>query len=130
MADLDPIIIVPTFKHWYAYQLVYPWALLFVKASILALYYRIFTQTKFRYVVYAVSGLVTVQTIVVTFVNVSHMRKPQHLPELEADWSRLSNAARKSHGGPGRLPFPKDATTYLERISQWPPSTFSRISLS
>ncbi|RYO20532.1 hypothetical protein AA0113_g9777 [Alternaria arborescens] len=69
-ADLDhSIIMVPTFKHWYAYQLVYPWALLFVKASILALYYRIFTQTNFRYAVYAVSVFVTVQTIVVTFVN-------------------------------------------------------------
>jgi hypothetical protein len=65
---------VPTFKHWYAYQLDYPWALLFVKASILALYYRIFTQTSFRYAVYAVSIFVTVQTIVVTFVNLCHTR--------------------------------------------------------
>ncbi|KAL1801732.1 hypothetical protein ACET3X_002074 [Alternaria dauci] len=69
-ADLDAsIIMVPTFKHWYAYQIVYPWALWFVKASILALYYRIFTQTRFRYAVYAVGAFVTVQTIVVTFVN-------------------------------------------------------------
>ncbi|KAG9189156.1 hypothetical protein G6011_06024 [Alternaria panax] len=69
-ADLDAsIIMVPTFKHWYAYQLVYPLALLFVKASILALYYRIFTQTRFRYAVYAVGIFVTVQTIVITFVN-------------------------------------------------------------
>jgi hypothetical protein len=55
----------------YAYQMVYPWALFFVKASILALYYRIFTQTRFRRGVYFVAGFVTVQTIVVTFVNVS-----------------------------------------------------------
>jgi hypothetical protein len=80
-ADLDhSIIMVPTFKHWYAYQLVYPWALLFVKASILALYYRIFTQTNFRYAVYAVSIFVTVQTIVVTFVNVRHTRNPSIPP--------------------------------------------------
>ncbi|KAJ8114177.1 hypothetical protein OPT61_g3898 [Boeremia exigua] len=51
--DLDhSIILVPTFKH-----------------CILALYYRIFTQTNFRYAVYAVSILVTIQTIVVTFIN-------------------------------------------------------------
>ncbi|KAI4614283.1 uncharacterized protein J4E87_009503 [Alternaria ethzedia] len=69
-ADLDAsIILIPTFKHWYAYQLVYPWALFFVKASILALYHRIFTQTKFRYTVYGVAAFVAVQTIVVTFVN-------------------------------------------------------------
>jgi hypothetical protein len=49
---------------------VYPWALFFVKASILALYHRIFTQTKFRKAVYVVAGFVTAQTIVVTFVNV------------------------------------------------------------
>ncbi|KAI4638505.1 hypothetical protein J4E93_010060 [Alternaria ventricosa] len=68
--DLDAsIILIPTFKHWYAYQLVYPWALFFVKASILALYHRIFTQTKFRYTVYGVAAFVAVQTIVVTFVN-------------------------------------------------------------
>ncbi|KAI4647243.1 uncharacterized protein J4E79_010394 [Alternaria viburni] len=53
----------------YAYQLVYPWALFFVKASILALYHRIFTQTKFRYTVYGVAAFVAIQTVVVTFVN-------------------------------------------------------------
>jgi hypothetical protein len=50
--------------------MVYPWVLFFVKASILALYHRIFTQTKFRRAVYCVAGFVTIQTIVVTFVNV------------------------------------------------------------
>ena len=51
--------------------MVYPWALFFVKASILALYHRIFTQSKFRYAVYAVTGFVTIYTFVVFFVNVS-----------------------------------------------------------
>ncbi|KAF2030696.1 hypothetical protein EK21DRAFT_111573 [Setomelanomma holmii] len=74
-ADLDLfVILVPTLKHWYAYQLVYPWALFFVKASILALYHRIFTQTKFRYTVYAVTGFVTTYTVVVFFVNAFECR--------------------------------------------------------
>jgi hypothetical protein len=63
-------ILVPTLKHWYAYQMVYPWSLFFVKASILALYHRIFTQMRFRYAVYAVTVFVTIYTIVVFFVNV------------------------------------------------------------
>jgi hypothetical protein len=70
-ADLDfAAILVPTLKHWYAYQLIYPWSLFFVKASILALYHRIFIQTKFRYTVYGVTAFVTIYTIVVFFVNV------------------------------------------------------------
>jgi hypothetical protein len=71
--DLDfAAILVPTLKHWYAYQMVYPWSLFFVKASILALYHRIFTQTRFRYLVYGVSVFVSIYTIVVFFVNVWH----------------------------------------------------------
>jgi|TARA_R110002003_G_scaffold116_14_gene10195 hypothetical protein len=50
---------------------VYPWALFFVKASILALYHRIFTQAKLRYTVYAVTVFVTFYTVVVFFVNVT-----------------------------------------------------------
>lgn len=70
--DLDLLaILIPTLKHWYAYQMVYPWALFFVKASILALYHRIFTQTNFRRAVYAVTVFVSIYTIVVFFVNVS-----------------------------------------------------------
>jgi hypothetical protein len=78
-ADLDfAKILVPTLKHWYAYQMVYPWSLFFVKASILALYHRIFTQTKFRYSVYVVSAFVTTYTIVVFFVNVWHSSESNH----------------------------------------------------
>lgn len=50
--------------------MVYPWSLFFVKASILALYHRIFTQTKLRFSVYFVTGFVSAYTIVVFFVNV------------------------------------------------------------
>ena len=71
-ADLDLAkVLVPTLKHWYAYQMVYHWTLFFVKASILALYHRVFKQTNFRYAVYAATALVSVYTIVAFFVNVS-----------------------------------------------------------
>lgn len=72
MSDLDlEAVLVPTLKHWYAYQMVYPWALFFVKASIFALYHRIFRQTKFCYAVYIVAAFVSIYTIVAFFVNVS-----------------------------------------------------------
>jgi hypothetical protein len=70
--DLDLILIlIPTLKHWYAFQIVYPFTLFMVKASILALYRRILTQETFRKAVLAVATLITVQSIVVIFVNVS-----------------------------------------------------------
>lgn len=84
-ADLDLTkVLVPTLKHWYAYQMVYPWALFFVKASILALYYRIFKQTNFRYAVYLVAAFVSVYTIVTFFVNVSNHVTPKNAKKLTA----------------------------------------------
>ncbi|KAI4656606.1 uncharacterized protein J4E78_006495 [Alternaria triticimaculans] len=61
--------LIPTLKHWYAYQLVYPWALFCVKASILALYHRIFTHHSFRRWIYYAAGFIIIQTITVTFIN-------------------------------------------------------------
>jgi hypothetical protein len=72
MADLDiPTILIPTLKHWYAYQLVYPLAIGLVKFSILAQYYRIFPARGFRIATAAVAVFVFVYTVVVIFVNVS-----------------------------------------------------------
>jgi hypothetical protein len=65
-----------TLQHFYAFQIMYPLSLFFVKASILALYYRIFSQTRFRWRVYSVAGFVTVYTIVVILVNVSRIPIP------------------------------------------------------
>ncbi|KAH7076061.1 hypothetical protein FB567DRAFT_608664 [Paraphoma chrysanthemicola] len=74
-ANLDmAIILVPTLKHWYAYQLVYPLALFSVKASILALYHRIFPQKQFRWMIYFVAGFVSIYTVVVFFVNAFECR--------------------------------------------------------
>ncbi|KAJ0415562.1 hypothetical protein BJY00DRAFT_317734 [Aspergillus carlsbadensis] len=72
LADLAPVlgqVLVPTLKHWYAYQLVYPITVGLVKFSILAQYYRIFEVQNFRRQVIAVGILVTVYTIVCIFVN-------------------------------------------------------------
>jgi hypothetical protein len=66
-----PLMRIPTLKHFYFYQLVYPLALFFVKASILALYHRLFEKVEFRYKVWFVAAFVTIYTIVVLFVNVN-----------------------------------------------------------
>ncbi|KAF2437920.1 hypothetical protein P171DRAFT_319636, partial [Karstenula rhodostoma CBS 690.94] len=77
-SDLDLLVILePTLKHWYAYQMVYPWSLFFVKASILALYHRIFTKTKFRRLVYAVGAFVATYTIIVFFAFECPKSPPQ-----------------------------------------------------
>jgi len=68
-----PSMRIPTLKHFYFYQLVYPVALFFVKASILALYHRIFERLQFRYKVWSVAAFVTIYTIVVLFVSVSSL---------------------------------------------------------
>ncbi|KAE9969132.1 hypothetical protein EG328_007054 [Venturia inaequalis] len=75
VSDLDlEETLIPTLKHWYAYQIVYPWTLFFVKASILAHYHRIFRRTKFCNAVYIVSMFVTVFTLVAFFVNLFECR--------------------------------------------------------
>lgn len=84
--DLDLFaILIPTLKHWYAFQLVYPFALFLVKASILALYKRILTQDNFRKAVYGVAGLITLQSIVVIFVNVSDIINQRQDKRLISD---------------------------------------------
>lgn len=70
LTDLPPEILEPTLKHWYAYQMVYPLALFFVKASILALYYKVFSQQmKFKIWVWVIGAIVATYTVVVVFVN-------------------------------------------------------------
>ena len=121
------VILIPTLKYWYAYQLVYPWALFFVKASILALYHRIFTQKNFRLAVYCVTAFVSSYTIVVFFVNVRAFSICQ-LAELRVlIFDRPSNAGiiHREHGHPR---FHKVATTCKHRTSQWRRSTSLRTS--
>lgn len=64
------VILVPTLKHWYAYQMVYPLTIGLVKFSILTQYYRIFEVKHFRVQVIAVGVFVMLYTIICVFVNV------------------------------------------------------------
>ncbi|EKG18110.1 hypothetical protein MPH_04642 [Macrophomina phaseolina MS6] len=73
-ADLSPEILVPTLKHWYAYQMVYPFALFFIKASILALYYKVFSQRVFRIWISITAAVVAAHTVVAVFVNAFECR--------------------------------------------------------
>ncbi|KAL4937701.1 hypothetical protein BDV06DRAFT_226709 [Aspergillus oleicola] len=66
--DLE-VVLIPTLKHWYAYQLVYPITVGLVKFSILAQYYRIFEVRNFRFQVVAVGIFVLLYTIICIFVN-------------------------------------------------------------
>ncbi|KAL4877905.1 hypothetical protein BJY04DRAFT_230323 [Aspergillus karnatakaensis] len=66
--DLE-VVLIPTLKHWYAYQLVYPITVGLVKFSILAQYYRIFEVKNFRIQVIVVGVFVMIYTIVCIFVN-------------------------------------------------------------
>ncbi|CAI7638620.1 unnamed protein product [Penicillium bialowiezense] len=62
-------VLVPTLKHWYVYQLVYPLSVGMVKFSILAQYYRIFAVKKFRMATLGVGLFVFAYTIICVFVN-------------------------------------------------------------
>ncbi|CAI7637465.1 unnamed protein product [Penicillium glandicola] len=70
LADL-PLekILIPTLKHWYVYQLVYPLSVGIVKFSILAQYYRIFAVKQFRIATIGVGLFVLTYTIICIFVN-------------------------------------------------------------
>ncbi|KAL4955483.1 hypothetical protein BDW69DRAFT_204479 [Aspergillus filifer] len=71
--DLE-VVLIPTLKHWYAYQLVYPITVGLVKFSILAQYYRIFEVRNFRLQVIAVGIFVGLYTIICIFVNAFECR--------------------------------------------------------
>jgi hypothetical protein len=102
-------VLVPTLKHWYAYQLVYPITVGLVKFSILAQYYRIFEVQNFRRQVIAVGIFVAVYTIVCIFVNVSlhlHPLSGRLLTEY-----RLLNVTA-NHGERGTLRSPRAAIIF------------------
>lgn len=63
---------IPNLKHWYAYQIVYPLSLALVKASFLALYYRVFPPPVInRYLFWGTGSFIAVYTVIIIFVNVS-----------------------------------------------------------
>ncbi|KAJ5375293.1 hypothetical protein N7517_007299 [Penicillium concentricum] len=62
-------VLIPTLKHWYVYQLVYPLSVGMVKFSILAQYYRIFALKQFRIATIGVGLFVFAYTVICIFVN-------------------------------------------------------------
>ncbi|KAL4868952.1 hypothetical protein BDV12DRAFT_208847 [Aspergillus spectabilis] len=66
--DLE-VVLIPTLKHWYVYQLVYPITVGLVKFSILTQYYRIFEVKNFRIQLIVVGVFVLIYTIVCIFIN-------------------------------------------------------------
>lgn len=62
---------VPTLKHWYAYQIVYPFALGLIKMSFLALYNRIFPPPIInRFVLWGTAAFIVIYTIIIMFIYV------------------------------------------------------------
>jgi hypothetical protein len=123
--DNPALAYIPNLKHWYAYQMVYPLSLALVKASFLALYYRIFPPPNINRVLYwGTSVFIAVYTVIIIFVNV---RKEEIavLLVLFTDTIRLSNARiiLLMHG---RHLSPETAQTAMmsrQSITPWRPST-------
>jgi NADH:ubiquinone oxidoreductase subunit 3 (subunit A) len=118
---------IPTLKHFFFYQLVYPFALFLVKASILALYYRIFAQVTFRYYIHLVAGFVTVYTVVVLFVVVSfphrsrnktkHQQTFECRPKISQAWApsfpKGCNSLRATYIAVAAINIVTDITIFL-----------------
>ncbi|EPS40763.1 hypothetical protein H072_5350 [Dactylellina haptotyla CBS 200.50] len=68
--------LIPFFKYWYSYQLLYPIILLPTKLSILAFYKGISPQKHYQIAVWATVALVVVYTISVFFVYVFECPNP------------------------------------------------------
>lgn len=121
---------IPNLKHWYAYQIVYPLSLALVKASFLALYYRVFPPPNMNRVMFwGVSVFIPVYTIAIILVNVSNDKiATRKLIILLNNFTRLSSV-QKIHPMHGRRPSRETvqtATMFPRSITPWPPSTFSR----
>ncbi|KAK7533228.1 uncharacterized protein J3D65DRAFT_75560 [Phyllosticta citribraziliensis] len=74
---------VPIYKHWYAYQLLYPLALCLVKQSILILYYRIFIHQRLRMWIKGVAYFVLLDTIITEIVNIFECSNPSRAWDVD-----------------------------------------------
>jgi len=123
--DNPALAYIPNLKHWYAYQMVYPLSLALVKASFLALYYRIFPPPNINRVLYwGTSIFIAVYTVIIIFVNVSKEGIVISLI-LFTDITRLSSAQRirPMHGrrrSPGTV---QTATMFRPSTTPWRRST-------
>jgi hypothetical protein len=124
---------IPNLKHWYAYQIVYPMSLALVKASFLALYHRVFPPPTMNKVMFwGVSIFIALYTVIIILVNVSKNKTDvQLLFVLPTNINRLSSVQRthRMHGRRRSPGIAQTVTMSLRSITQWPPSTSSRICL-
>ncbi|KAF3910222.1 hypothetical protein ABW21_db0203180 [Orbilia brochopaga] len=67
---------LPTLRYWFAYQIIYPIVLLFIKLSILSFYRRISPQRWYRYSVNGVIAFVVAWTFTVVFAHVFECPSP------------------------------------------------------
>ncbi|KAF3935573.1 hypothetical protein ABW19_dt0203386 [Dactylella cylindrospora] len=68
--------LIPTLKHWYVYQLIYPIVLCTIKLSILAFYKGISPQKGYQIAIWATVALVGAYTIAIVFVYMFECPKP------------------------------------------------------
>ncbi|KAF3920952.1 hypothetical protein ABW20_dc0106517 [Dactylellina cionopaga] len=68
--------LIPTLKHWYVYQLIYPIVLCVIKLSILSFYKGISPQRGYQITIWATVGLVIAYTITIIFVYMFECPKP------------------------------------------------------
>jgi hypothetical protein len=89
--DNPELAYIPNLKHWYAYQMVYPFSLALVKASFLALYYRVFPPPNInRYLFWGTSVFIGVYTVAIILVNVSGNSASTSSPLLTTPGFRMS----------------------------------------
>jgi hypothetical protein len=130
--DNPALAYIPNLKHWYAYQMVYPLSLALVKASFLALYYRIFPPPNINRLLYwGTSIFIAVYTVIIIFVNVSG-EGIAILSILFTDITRLSSA-QTIHPMHGRRRSPDTVQTAMmsrPSTTPWRRSTSSQTSSS
>ncbi|KAK6511776.1 hypothetical protein TWF481_000681 [Arthrobotrys musiformis] len=68
--------LITTLRYWFAYQILYPLVLLFIKLSILAFYLKISPQKWYRYTVYGVGIFVIAWSIAFIFAYIFECPDP------------------------------------------------------
>ncbi|KAK6353884.1 hypothetical protein TWF730_008307 [Orbilia blumenaviensis] len=75
--------LIPTLRYWFAYQILYPIVLLFIKLSILAFYVKISPQRWYQNTIYGVGIFVIIWTIVFVFAFIFECPNPSRAWSLD-----------------------------------------------
>ncbi|KAJ6259583.1 Tyrosinase [Drechslerella dactyloides] len=68
--------LIPTLRYWFAYQIIYPVVLLFIKLSILSFYRGLSPTKKYRYAVKIVTAFVVLWTTAAIFAHIFECPDP------------------------------------------------------